>query len=183
MGGIAGLFGGGPVGGIENQLTGIASGLSGPGLAQFQAGAAGQLTPSQQAAVNRTLGQMNLNTAGTYSNLGLGGSTMESQDLGANQLASLAQQQAFEAQSERLGLEALQAATGALGGAGTLAQNQQTQQLNALASAAGALGGKGAGGTSILGDVLGGGPIGDVLGTSFTGTGVGGAGGLDFISG
>lgn len=165
MGGItSGLSGSGvssDISGLQNlggTLPGEAGQIFGPAYNQFQAGASGQLTPSQQAAVTQTLNQMNLGTAGTYGNLGLGGSTMQQQDVNANQLASLAQQQAFEAQSETLGLQGLQEALGyygggisALGGAGQLGQQQNQQTLGALASAASALGGKGAGGGLLSG--------------------------------
>lgn len=167
MGGITG-------GGVSQDISGLqgiagtelgqGQGIYGPAYNQFLAGATGQLTPSQQAAVTQTLNQMNLGTAGRYGNLGLGGSTMEQQDLGANQLSSLAQQQAFETQSETLGLDALKAALGfetgagtALGYAGQLGTSQQAQQLNALSNAASALGGKGgaAGGGGLLGGLFG----------------------------
>jgi hypothetical protein len=204
MGGIAGsignLFGGGNIGsdisglgnisgtlgGMGSTLFGEGQQIYGPAYNQFAAGAAGQLTPSQQAAVNQTLSQMNLGTQGAYSNLGLGGSTMEQQDLGANQLASLAQQNAFTMQSETEGLNALSQALGfgqqgiggeaqagtALANAGRLGVSQEQAQLGALEQAAGSLGGKGAGGGlgSDIGSIfgLGGGSTNPFLGLTPT---------------
>ena len=152
MGGIMG--GGDPsadisgLEGISGTMEGQGGQIYGPAYNQFLAGATGQLTPSQQAAVNQTLGQMNLGTAGTYANLGLGGSTMQQQDINANDLASLAQQQAFEAQSEQLGLSGLQQAlgyetggAGALNQAGTLGLGQEAQKGSAMSGVGTALGG------------------------------------------
>lgn len=120
---------------------------------QYLAGASGQLTPAQQAMVTQQLGQADVGTRSTYGNLGLGGSTMEGQDLNANSLASLAEQANLEAQSESLGLQGLGAGnaliSGAEGGYGTagsllsgagttlndagrLAESQQQAFLSAL---------------------------------------------------
>jgi len=145
-------------------------------LDQYTAGAQGQVTPAQQAAVDETKQQMDLSTSGTYANLGLGDSTMKTQDLNANKQRSLAQTEGFAAQDEQLGLAGLaqalgfetggvnalgtagsilSGATGALSGAGnvagnigTLASNQQQQQLNALSSLGSSIGGKGGAGAS-----------------------------------
>ena len=193
------IFGGTSVSGAESDLSGVASSLEslvpqfqglsqqaaalapiifGQGqndiyptaLQQYQAGAAGQVTPDQQQAINETLQQMNLSTAGTYGNLGLGPSTMETQDINANKQRSLAQTAAFANQDETQGLAGLQQALGyesggvgalgtagqILGGAttalsgagnvynsvGSLAQNQQAQQLQALSNLGSSLGGK-----------------------------------------
>lgn len=143
--------------------------IYGPSLSQFQAGAAGQITPAQQAAVNQTLQQQNLQTAGTYGNLGLGGSTMQTQDTNANAAKSLAQTQGFANLDETLGLSGLQGslgyqnaglqsllgalgvygtagqilggATTALGSAGNLATSEQQTQLGLLGSLGSAIGG------------------------------------------
>ena len=140
-----------------------------PSLSQFQAGAAGQITPAQQAAVNQTLQQQNLQTAGTYGNLGLGGSTMQTQDTNANAAKSLAQTQGFSTLDESLGLSGLQqslgyqnaglgalsgalgafgtagqilgGATQALGSAGNLAASEQQTQLGLLGGLGSAIGG------------------------------------------
>lgn len=106
-------------------------------LAQYQAGASGQLTPAQQAQATSALNQANVGTSAAYGNLGLGNSTMKSQDLAANQLQNLAEQGNLEAQSEELGLAGLQTgnqllsgATSSYGTAGNLTQDQVTDMLN-----------------------------------------------------
>lgn len=193
---VFGSASGGDVTGIENQLAALtpqfqdlsnqAAALS-PGFEQqgqdiysiafpqFQAGAAGQITPAQQAAVNQTLQQQDLATAGTYGKLGLGGSTMETQDVNANAAKSLAQTQGFSTLDETLGLSALQqgalpfenlglsaltgagnilsGATGALTQAGSLAAGEQATQLGLLGSLGSALGGS----QGLFGSIFGGG--------------------------
>lgn len=96
-------------------------------MAEFQAGAAGQLTPAQQALSTEALNQANLGTRGTYAGLGLGDSTMMSEDLGGNLLSNEAMKAGLEAQSQQLGLQGLQeslgfttAGTGAMEQAGAL---------------------------------------------------------------
>jgi len=139
-------------------------------LSQFQAGAKGQVTPAQQAAIAQTKSEMDTQTRGTYGNLGLGGSTMETQDLGSNDLKSLAQETGFSALDEQLGLSGLSSALGyenaaantlggattaygtagnilgqgasALGGVGNLAAGQQAAQMGLLGNIGSALGGK-----------------------------------------
>ena len=194
---IGGLFGGGDVSGVESELGGVASAaenyagqaaamqpdflnlastvgsetpqIYGPAISQYQAGAAGQVTPGQQTDIDQTLQQMNLATSGTYANLGLGGSTMENQDVNANQQKSLAQKQQFASMDETLGLSGLGmantyttqelndlagalstltgagnilgSASGALNSAGNLAAGQQATQLSLLGSLGKALGG------------------------------------------
>lgn len=158
-----------------------------PSISQFQAGAAGQITPAQQAAVNQTLQQQQLQNAGTYGNLGLGGSTMQTQDSNANLAKSLAQTQAFSTLDEGLGLSGLQqslgyqnaglgalggalgtltgagqilgGATGALQQAGSLAAGEQATQLGLLGGLGSALGGSQGlfGSTGLLGSLFGGG--------------------------
>ena len=71
---------------LGSTLTGQAQDIYNPAYSQYLAGASGQLTPAMQSLVTQNLGQMNLGTQGAYSNLGLGGSTMEGQDLASNQL-------------------------------------------------------------------------------------------------
>jgi hypothetical protein len=137
---------------------------------QFVEGAAGQVTPAQQAAIDQTKKQMDLQTTGTYGNLGLGNSTMESQDLGANAQKSLAQETGFSALDEQLGLSGLGTALGyenasttantgavnaygtagnilgqaasALSGVGGLAAGQEALQAQLFGSIGSALGGK-----------------------------------------
>lgn len=180
---ILGSASGGDVSGIESALTSLvpqfsdyasqAAALSpgfeaqgtqiyGPSADQFVTGAAGQITPAQQAAVNQTLQQQNLQTAGTYGNLGLGGSTMQTQDTNANAAKSLAQTQGFSTLDESLGLQGLQeagnyyglglnaltgagqilgGATGALNSAGNLASAEQQTQLGLLGGLGSAIGG------------------------------------------
>lgn len=182
---MSSVFSGGNVSGIESALTGLVPQFSGyasqaagleplflgqgqndiypTALDQYQAGATGQLTPSEQASVEQTKKEMDLGTRNTYGNLGLGGSTMESQDLGSNDLRSLAQQHGFNVSDETLGLSGLDTAlkfegeglnaltgagnilsgaTGALGSAGQLAAGQQAAQTQILGSLGSALGGK-----------------------------------------
>lgn len=154
--------------------------IYGPAADQYVTGAAGQITPAQQAAVNQTLQQQDLQTAGTYGNLGIGGSTMETQDLNANKAKSLAQTQGFSSLDETLGLSGLDeaakyyglelgsltgagqilgGATQALGSAGNLAATEQQTQLGLLGSLGSALGGSQGlfGSTGLLGSLFGGG--------------------------
>ena len=136
-------------------------------MSQYTAGAEGVLTPFQQAEVKQNLGQMNLGTEATYGNLGLGGSTMEQQDLNANDLSSLALSAGLSAQSEQLGLSGLTeglnfltGATGAFGGAGNIYSNELDMMANSLQNLGNSnSGGGGLGG--IIGDVAG---IGSILG-------------------
>jgi hypothetical protein len=149
------------LGGIE-QSQGV-NDIYPTALSQYQAGAQGQITPAQQAAVAQTKQQMDTQTRGTYGNLGLGNSTMESQDLGSNDLRSLAQTQQFSALDETLGLSGLKEALGyegaantafgtaasslgsganALAGVGNLAAGQQAAQMQLFGSLGSALGGK-----------------------------------------
>lgn len=162
--------------GFETQGTQI----FGPSADQFVTGAAGMITPAQQAAVNQTLKQQNLQTAGTYGNLGLGGSTMQTQDTNANAAKSLAQTQGFSSLDETLGLQGLQeagnyyglglsaltgagqilgGATGALNSAGNLATSEQQTQLGLLGGLGSALGGSQGlfGSTGLFGSLFGGG--------------------------
>lgn len=146
-----------------------AGNIYGPAFSQYTAGAGGTITPAQQAAVDQTLKQQNLQTAGTYGNLGLGGSTMQTQDTNANAAKSLAQTQAFSTLDETLGLSGLDAAlkyytgdlsaltgalgtqtgagqilsgaTGALSNAGNIATTEQQTQLGLLGSLGSAIGG------------------------------------------
>ena len=120
------------------------------------------MTPDQQAAIDQTASQMDLSTKGTYSNLGLGGSTMETQDTNANKQKSLAQTASFANLDEMAGLQGLQealgyqgegltslldagqilsGATGALTGAGGLGATEQQTQLGLLGSLGSSLGG------------------------------------------
>lgn len=157
--------------GISNYETGVGSNVTGTALDQFTAGATGQLTPAQMALSNTELTSSDLNTAGTYANLGLAGSTMESQDVASNNLRNEAEQANLEAQSEQLGLEGLgtglqytQAGAGNIGGAANITQ----AQINAILAALG--GGQSAGGgIPGLTNPLGG-------GTGIGGTGLGGTG-------
>jgi len=91
----------------STQLKGQAQDIMGPAQTQYAAGAAGVLTPAQRAAVDLTKQQMDTQTRTTYGNLGIGGSTMQSQDLGANARSSLAQEQGFSTLDEELGLKGL----------------------------------------------------------------------------
>lgn len=78
-----------------------------PAYSQYVSGVTGQLTPAQQALVTQNLGTQNAATASTYGNLGLGGSTMETQGMDSNQLQSEAETANLLAQSETLGLSGL----------------------------------------------------------------------------
>ena len=113
-----GSSGGGKGGGID-----VATGVPG-------------LTGPQQAQADFTLGQQNVLTNDIYSRLGLGGSTMEAQDLGGNQLANLANISNIENQNANLQL--------AQEGLQLQSQTAANQQANAKGSAAGsAIGGLG----------------------------------------
>ena len=167
--------------------------IYGPGYSQFTAGASGGITPAQQALVTQNLGTMDTGTENTYGNLGLGGSTMESQDLASNNLRSLAEQSNISFQDESLGLNALQTAdqyynTGnqaygtaesAFGGsssslndAGNLAYGNLTE-LNKAISSLGNKSSSGLGGgiSSLLGGATGTSGTGGALGSLFGGSG------------
>lgn len=127
-----------------SDLQGQGGQIFGPSFSQFQAGAQGQITPAQQAAVNQSLQQQNLQTAGTYGNLGLGGSTMETQDTNANAAKLLAQTQGFANLDEITGLGGLQQALGYYGGGlnALTGENQaNTGALSTLTGAGSLLGG------------------------------------------
>lgn len=105
---------------------------------QYQSGVAGQLTPAQQALVTNNLSTENTGTAGTYAGLGLGGSTMESQDIANNTLKSTAEQSNINFQNEQLGLSGLQTAdqyygtsNQALSNAGTALSGASSSTYNA----------------------------------------------------
>lgn len=177
---------------LSSTLGGNAQDIYSPSFSQFQAGAGGTITPAQQAAVDQTLKQQNLQTAGTYGNLGLGGSTMETQDTNANAAKSLAQTQAFSTLDETLGLSGLDAAlkyyggdlsalggalstqtgagqilagaTGALNSAGNLATSEQQTQLGLLGSLGSAIGGSS--GIFGSGGIFGAGGLGGLFGSS-----------------
>lgn len=147
--GITGLFGGGTnpnnnassISGLSNvasQQQQLASNLNtqgsdiyGPAFGQYNSGISGQLTPAQSALVGQNLSTMDTATAGTYGNLGIGGSTMENQDLTGNSMRSLAEQSNINFQNEQLGLSGLQEALGYFGGAGQLLGGASTSIGNA----------------------------------------------------
>ena len=105
------------------------------------------LTPPEQDLVNFLGGQQDVRTRDIYSRLGLGGSTMEAQDLGGNELQRLAQSAGLINQNQQTALQVAQGTLGAETAAGNLAlgtaqaeqsgilgaQGQQLQaQLNAF---------------------------------------------------
>jgi hypothetical protein len=160
----------GNLAGIEENLAGEEIGTGNQilptAMGQYTAGATGQLTPAQQALSATELSAANTGTAGTYSNLGLGTSTMKTQDLATNQLRNEAEQANLEAQSEQLGLAGLgtglsflNAGSSSILGSGQLTQNQINDILTALQ------GGQTTGSTNPFG----------IPGTT-AGTGVGGVG-------
>jgi hypothetical protein len=121
--------------GLANQEQGFAQTPLTGGQSQYQAGLAGTLTPAQQALTNFTLGQNVLGTNNQYGNLGLGGSTMQSQDQAANRLASLAQQEQIDFQNQQMGLAAMGLGSQMLGESGQLTNaagglNINQQQAN-----------------------------------------------------
>lgn len=114
---------------IAGEQTTAAQPFLAGGTSQYQAGLTDTLTPSQQALSDFELGQANTRTASTFADLGLGGSTMATQDMNANDLANLALKSDISMQNERMGLAAAQLGDQFLGGGGTsLAQagNQLT---------------------------------------------------------
>lgn len=124
---------------LANTEIGTGSQINQTAMEQYQAGASGQLTPAQSAMATNALNQANLGTQGAYSNLGLGNSTMESQDIAGNQLQNLAEQANLEAQSEELGLQGLgmglnyyNAGGSSLEGAANVTQQQIADILAAL---------------------------------------------------
>ena len=112
MAGLAGNYGN-----IASSQYGTGQSLIGTGLNQYQMGAQGQLTPGMQQIVNNAQQQGDVLTNAGYARMGLGGSTMNEQDLGnvANQAAQLQANLANQEQS--LGLQASQYGLGALSGA------------------------------------------------------------------
>ena len=167
-----------------------------PAYQQYLSGMQGQLTPGQQAMVTENLGTENVGTQSLYGNLGLGGSTMEGQDLASNVLKSTAEQANIANQNEQLGLSGLQTADqyystanqsyanagNALSGASSSLYNagQLTDaNLKALNSAISSLGNKSSGGlgsglSSLIGGATGTSGTGGFLGSLFgSGTGSG----------
>jgi hypothetical protein len=172
--GMGGILGGGGTGGLLGGLLGGSSGISpqagltgaqtglgtlagiqggtGAGsiiptaLSQYQAGASGQLTPAQAAAAGNALNEANMSTMAGYSNLGLGDSTMASQDIAQNQLQNLAEQANLEAQSEALGLSGLNTGLNYTQAAAGNLQNISSDQLNLMKLLTSAGGGQSAGG-------------------------------------
>lgn len=162
------------LGNLADTETGYGGAFSEGGYDQYLAGLTGQMTPAQQALVSENLNQMNLGTAGTYANLGLGDSTMATQDQNYNSLTSLAQQVAIDQMNEQMGLTAAGVGQGyfgqavqALGGAGTeYNQGYQTMKSgltnllggqggsNLLSGLTGNTGAAG-GGSGLLGGLLG----------------------------
>jgi|SRR5215472_856738 len=163
--GLAPIFGG-----ISSTQEGEGGAIYPTAFSQYEAGATGQITPAQQAAVAQTKANMDTSTKNTYGNLGLGGSTMQTQDLNANDLSGLAQTEEFSNLDETLGLSGLDqtnkfqssgasslggattaygtagnilgAGANALSGVGTLAAGQQATQLGLLGNIGSAIGGK-----------------------------------------
>lgn len=151
---------------LAGQLQGQGSNIYGPAFGQYNSGISGTLTPAQDALVGQNLSTMDTTTSGAYGNLGLGGSTMEGQDLAGNSMRSLAEQSNINFQNESLGLQGLQEALGYFGGAGQelggtsqslssagQLQNQNQAQLNAAINSLGnkSAGGLGSGIQSLLG--------------------------------
>lgn len=130
-----------PLGGELEGIAGGQAGIAGQqasnaqpfitgGTGQYGAGLTGSLTPAQSALTQFTANENALNTANTYGNLGLPGSTMETMDVGGNNLASLAQTEGIDFQNELMGLDAAQmgnamlsSAVGSLGAAGSTLGN------------------------------------------------------------
>ena len=110
--------------GTEQGYAGTEAGYGAPTLAtgynEYQAGATGQLTPSMAALASQALKEANIGTTGTYSNLGLGDSTMEGQDLASNQVQNLAEQGNLESLEQQLGLSGITAGQAGITGAGNL---------------------------------------------------------------
>jgi hypothetical protein len=93
------------------------------------------LSPEQAALANFTLGQNQTRTGDIYSRLGLGGSTMETQDLAGNQLGALAQEASLIQGNQQTALQ-----QGALNLQAQTAQNAQTAQTaSALGKIAGSV--------------------------------------------
>lgn len=182
--------------GISNTLQSYGSPVLAGGLGQYQAGLSGQLTPAQQALTQYTLGQNTAATNQTYGNLGLGGSTMNTQDLAADRLQSLAQQEQIGFQNEQMGLGALGVGQGltqagaqdilgaggllgqAISGYGQASGNIEQQLTDILNQKAGGASGVGTllsslGGTSAGGGLLG--LLGGGAGGAATGAGKGAA--------
>lgn len=130
LSGLTGL-GQGALGGFLGNLGSAAQGLGSSlapyanaplqgGQSQYQAGLAGNLTPAQQALSDFTLGQNRTAMDQIYSGLGIGDSTMRTQDLNAANLQSLAQQEQIDFANQQMGLDALKTGAGIDATAGQL---------------------------------------------------------------
>lgn len=174
-----------------NQVFGEAGQIYSPAYSQYVQGLTGQLSPSQQALVTENLGTMDTGTSATYGNMGLGGSTMEGQDLASNSLKSMAEQSNINFQNEAEGLSGLQTAdqyygtansynstaanalsgvSNSLSSAGQLA-NSNNAQLNSAINSLGNKTSGGGGSGSSSGGLLSG--LGSLFSSSGSGTGVG----------
>jgi hypothetical protein len=120
------------VAGYGNQTLGTAEN-------QYQTGAAGQLTPGWNALAQNQLTQANLGTTAQYGNLGLGDSTMKTQDINANTLQNLAEKGNLAALEEQLGIQGLSTGTSMVGEAA----NINTQAGGLYGTASSILGGAG----------------------------------------
>lgn len=164
-----------------------------PAYSQYVQGLTGQLSPSQQALVSENLGTMDTGTSATYSNMGLGGSTMEGQDLASNSLKSMAEQSNINFQNEAEGLSglstanqynstadqyyntaesALSGSSSSLNSAGQLANSNNAQLNSAINSLGNKTSGGGGSGSSSGGLFSG-------LGSLFSGIGTGASSVID----
>ena len=163
----------GQLGNLAALETGYAQPFLQGGTSQYEAGLSGQLTPAQQALTQFTLGENQQATNARYGSLGLGNSTMNTQDQNANNLTSLAQQEQIDFANEQAGLAAEGAGAGLLGQAGTNLGNAGQQYNTGYNTTKQGL-------TSLLG---GSGGSGGILGSLLGGNSAGGSGGLGGILG
>jgi hypothetical protein len=159
---VSGLnpFGGGGKGGRSssgpsyNDVSGIglaelaqAQPLLKAGMDEFMAGASGRLTPAMQALSDQEIQQANTNTRSMFGNLGIGPSTMMTQDLNTNLLGNEAMTAGLENEEQTAGLSALaqalgfeQTGTGAYGAGNQAALQLAQQQGQAKAGILGSAG-------------------------------------------
>lgn len=162
----------GELGNLAATETGYGADFSSGGLDQYEEGVSGTLTPAQRALTGENLTEADLATNAGYGNLGLGMSTMNTQDQNFNALSSLSQQEAIDFQNEQAGMNAAQVGQGYFGQAGSELGSAGTQYNTGYSTAKQGInnlfGGSGGG---ILGGLLGNNSAGSNTGSNTSGTG------------
>jgi len=139
---------------IAQAQTAAANPLIATGEAQVEAAAAGQLTPAQATYVQQSLTDAQNQIKATYANLGLSGSTMETQDLNAavNQAQSLTA--SLLLQNQQAGLSTASQGQSGLSSAGSTISGEGSTLGQATSSEGSAASAEG-GAASIYGNIAG----------------------------